>query len=148
MLRVRSPASSESAHPSRGRQLLQGQRGKIEGRASLYTYALHATSSIKHAVGTRNNPNQKYAELRTIVACKKHKTQPIIGFPSNRRVWFNQCRASCSTEAPGSIKSIERSQRQMNRLPSGSTGSHLPSLSVGPCPCFGTSSSLLSRMLF
>lgn len=40
---------------------------------SVSTYALHATSSIKHAVGTRNNPNQKCAELRTIAACKKQK---------------------------------------------------------------------------
>ena len=45
---------------------------------SLFTYALHATSSIKHAVGTRNNPSQKCAELSTMVACKKQEWHVLI----------------------------------------------------------------------
>lgn len=46
---------------------------RLQVTTSFFTYAFHATSSIRHAVGTRNNPNQKCAELRTIVACRKQK---------------------------------------------------------------------------
>lgn len=142
-----SPVFSESSYPSCERQL-QGQRGKVEGQASLHTYALHATSSIKHAVGTRSKPNQKWAELRTIVACKKHKSQPVTALPSNSGMCLKQCRVSCNMGARGIINSIQRSQGQLDQLLCGSAASHLLSLSVSHCPCVGTSSSLLSKMLF
>ena len=50
-----------------------GTQDKTWGTTLSLTYALHATSSIRHAVGTRNNPSQKCAELRTMVACKNQK---------------------------------------------------------------------------
>lgn len=97
---------------------------------SLCTYARHITSSIRHAVGTRNNPSQKDAELRTLVACKKHKSQSITGSPSDGGRRFNQCGASHSMEAMGRLGTAGLSPCLV------SAGSHLHpfSLACGAVP--------------
>lgn len=70
---------------------------RLRAITSVSTYALHATSSIKHAVGTRNNPNQKCAELRTIAACKKQKWQAyLILFFQEKRSRYNLIKAKHS----------------------------------------------------
>lgn len=69
-----SPEFLSFSHPVAGlmgKTILGTEKPDVGSPLHFYTYALHATSSIKQAVGTRNNPNQKCAELRTIVACKK-----------------------------------------------------------------------------
>jgi len=56
------------------------------------TYAVHATSLTRHAVGTRNNPNQKYPHLKTIPACEENKYIMSIFKPLHAKQLFTRKR--------------------------------------------------------